>query len=320
MPQSNQRNWAVDDEAADLFALLKQSRIVQEFERSFRQTTGLWVRLIPAVPSFASRRAGCGENPFCSLIATVPKVQAVCQRMGAGLVRSARERRRPQQGRCFAGLTVVAVPVLAHGKPVANLLAGQVLREKPTPASMAQLSKQLAAWGVNGQWPVATRSLLETPVISEETFQSATGLLSVFAQLLGEYAASNLLACCPGEQPVVVKAKEFVETHLEERVTMSGMARRLGVSPIHFCKIFRTTTGMTFTDCVARMRVEKAKTLLANPFLRVSEVAFACGFQAIPYFNEVFKKHTGQSPTKFRAALTASSRTAKSLKKIPTGL
>jgi AraC-like DNA-binding protein/ligand-binding sensor protein len=273
--------------------------------------------LIPADRPFEPGREQCAENPFCSLITTMPKVQAVCQKMEAALVRSVRERRTPQQGRCFAGLTVVAVPVLARGEPVANLLAGQVLREKPTSASMAQLSKQLAAWGVNGQWPVATRSYWETPVVSDEQFQSATGLLSVFAELLGEYAASNLLSCCPGEQPVVVKAKEFVETHLEERVTMSGMARRLGISPTHFCKTFHAATGMTFTGCVSRMRVEKAKTLLANPFMRVSEVAFACGFQAVPYFNEVFKKHTGQSPTKFRAALAASSRAAKNLKKIP---
>jgi AraC-like DNA-binding protein len=39
--------------------------------------------------------------------------------------------------------------------------------------------------------------------------------------------------------------------------------------------------------------------------MRVSEVAFACGFQVIPHFNEVFKKHTGKSPTEFRAGLSA---------------
>jgi AraC-like DNA-binding protein len=278
---------------------------VEDFERSFRQTTGLWVRLIPADVALEPRRGRCEENPFCSLITTVPQARVVCQKTEAALLRLVRERRAPQECRCFAGLTVVAVPVLARGDHVASLLAGQVLREKPTVAAMARLTRQLAAWGMNGQWPVATRAYLETPVVSEEKVQSVTGLLTVFAQLLGEYAASNLLACCPGENPAVVKAKEFVEAHLEERVTMSGVARHVSLSPDHFCRVFRQAAGMTFTKCVARVRVEKAKTLLANPFMRVSEVAFACGFQAIPHFNEVFKKHTGQSPTEFRAALTA---------------
>lgn len=289
----------------EAYQSLARSRLVGEFERSFRQATGMWVRLIPADVAVAPRRGRCEENPFCSLISTVPKVRVVCQKTEASLQRLAREQQTVQQCRCFAGLTVVAVPVRARGEHVATLLAGQVLREKPTVGAMARLARQLAAWGVNGQWPVATQAYLNTPVVSEERFPPVIQLLSVFAQLLGEYAASNLLACCPGEAPVVAAAREFVETHLEERLTMSDVARQVGVSPTHFCKTFRRATGMTFTDCVARVRVEKAKALLANPFMRVSEIAYACGFRAIPHFNEVFKKHTGQSPSQFRATLNA---------------
>src|ERR1700737_2990359 len=64
---------------------------------------------------------------------------------------------------------------------------------------------------------------------------------------------------------------------------------------------FRKATGLTFTDYLGRVRVEKAKTLLLNPHLRVSEIAYTVGFQSLTHFNRVFHNLTGESPTLFRA-------------------
>jgi AraC-like DNA-binding protein len=72
------------------------------------------------------------------------------------------------------------------------------------------------------------------------------------------------------------------------------------VSTFYFCKIFRKTTGLTFTDYLGRVRVEKAKNLLLNPHLRVSEVAYTVGFQSLTHFNRLFRKITGRAPTGFR--------------------
>jgi two-component system response regulator YesN len=49
--------------------------------------------------------------------------------------------------------------------------------------------------------------------------------------------------------------------------------------------------------------VEKAKRLLTNPSLRVSEVVYASGFGSIPRFNSVFKRYVGMPPTEYRATL-----------------
>ena len=60
---------------------------------------------------------------------------------------------------------------------------------------------------------------------------------------------------------------------------------------------------MTFTEYLSTVRVAKAKKLLANPQLRVSEVAFEVGFASLTHFNRMFRRITGQSPTRFRKAL-----------------
>jgi AraC-like DNA-binding protein len=64
--------------------------------------------------------------------------------------------------------------------------------------------------------------------------------------------------------------------------------------------MFKKATGLTFTDYLGRVRVEKAKTLLSNPHLRVSEIAYTVGFQSLTHFNRVFHNLTGESPTHFR--------------------
>ena len=47
------------------------------------------------------------------------------------------------------------------------------------------------------------------------------------------------------------------------------------------------------------MRIEKAKALLLNPHLRISEIAYEVGFQSLTHFNRVFRQITGEAPTAF---------------------
>jgi AraC-like DNA-binding protein len=81
----------------------------------------------------------------------------------------------------------------------------------------------------------------------------------------------------------------------------------------HFCKVFHKTTGLTFTDYVARVRLDDAKTQLLNPSRRISEVAYDVGFQSLTQFNRTFKRVFGQSPTEFRAHLGDGKRPTKAV-------
>ena len=74
------------------------------------------------------------------------------------------------------------------------------------------------------------------------------------------------------------------------------------VSTFFFCKMFKKATGLTFTGYLSRVRVEKAKTLLLNPHLRISEIAYDVGFQSLTHFNRMFLNIVGQSPTVYRAS------------------
>lgn len=64
--------------------------------------------------------------------------------------------------------------------------------------------------------------------------------------------------------------------------------------------MFEKSTALSFSEYLARVRVEQARNLLLNPNMQVSEVAFAVGFQSVPHFNRVFKNLHGEAPGTYR--------------------
>ena len=105
------------------------------------------------------------------------------------------------------------------------------------------------------------------------------------------------------EPPLVLRAREYIDKHKREELSLQSVATAAGASIYHFCKVFRKATGLRFTDYVARVRAEDARTELLNPNRRISEVAFDVGFQSLTQFNRAFKRIFGHSPSDFRAQL-----------------
>jgi len=149
----------------------------------------------------------------------------------------------------------------------------------------------------------ARKAYFETPVLTAERFQAVMQLLDVFAQYLAEFGSRQVIASSESEPEAVANAKRFVQAHAEEEITLEQVLRQVHVSRFYFCKLFKRVTGMTLTDYISRVRIERAKTLLVDPSRRISEVVFASGFGSIPQFNSVFKRLVGMPPTEYRASL-----------------
>ena len=67
--------------------------------------------------------------------------------------------------------------------------------------------------------------------------------------------------------------------------------------------MFKKETGLTFTAYLARTRIEMVKQLLLDPHRRVSEAAYAAGFQSLSQFNRVFRRFVGETPSAHRERL-----------------
>ena len=105
-------------------------------------------------------------------------------------------------------------------------------------------------------------------------------------------------------EPVEIwKARKFIHEHSDDELSLTKVAKFSNISGNHLSEKFKEVTGINFVDYIARIRVGKARDLLQNSNLRISEIAFAVGFQSLSQFNRVFKKVLGQTPTNYRAQL-----------------
>jgi AraC-like DNA-binding protein len=110
------------------------------------------------------------------------------------------------------------------------------------------------------------------------------------------------------ESPAMAKARIFIAERHAEEISLTQVSGAVNMSAFYFCKVFKKATGMTFTDYLARVRVEKIKNLLLNPHKRVSEAAYEAGFQSLSQFNRVFRRITGEAPSAYRERLHGTGR------------
>jgi len=143
-------------------------------------------------------------------------------------------------------------------------------------------------------------------VLNKKQHESIIRLLTVFAQHLSTVSNQLLVQESTVESPQVAKARIFITEHQNEDLSLAQVAKAVNVSAFYFCKTFKKATGMTFTDYLARVRVEKVKNLLLNPHKRISEAAYESGFQSLSQFNRVFRRVAGEPPTTYREKLHGS--------------
>lgn len=98
----------------------------------------------------------------------------------------------------------------------------------------------------------------------------------------------------------IENALHFIEKNLNKPLTLSEVSIECGISKWHLDRTFEALTGMTFKTHHNRRRVEIAKQLLKYSRMGVTEIGIEVGFNDIPYFNKVFRKFEGISPSAYQ--------------------
>ncbi|MDQ0195846.1 response regulator transcription factor [Paenibacillus wynnii] len=99
----------------------------------------------------------------------------------------------------------------------------------------------------------------------------------------------------------VRKAMHYVETHIEEAVSLQEVAGHVHLNGSYFSALFKEQCQITFSEYVARRKLQKAKELLLKTNLPIAEIASRTGYQAVKYFNKLFKEYEGMSPGRYRS-------------------
>jgi AraC family transcriptional regulator len=103
------------------------------------------------------------------------------------------------------------------------------------------------------------------------------------------------------------KAVALIDHHLsdeeEGRVALRAVARAVRMSYFHFSRAFKQSMGMTATNYIAERRIERAKKMLEETEMPISEIALRSGFSSQSHFTTAFRRLAGATPKAFRAAL-----------------
>ena len=279
---------------------LNRSEVYLDYQKAFGEATELPLTLRPLESWQLANRHQAYENPFCAMMARANRTCAACLEIQQRAVDGARNGSATIT--CFAGLSDTAVPIKLGEKIIGFLQTGQVaLEEAPSEDQFSQIASQILAWGSQIDLKQLKEAYFHSKVISRVQYAGAIRLLEIFGKHLSLVANQIALREAEAESPLVRRARAYIAGHHEDPVSLEEVANAMHVSTFYFCKMFKKATGLTFTDYLGRIRIEKAKTLLLNPHLRVSEIAYMVGFQSLTHFNRVFRNLTGESPSHFRA-------------------
>jgi len=279
---------------------LSDSQIYRDYQQAFLAASGLPLALrhpdLQELPESAK-----GESPFCMLMAQTRPACEECLALQGQLAREARL--QPKTLKCFAGLCESAAPVRVGDRLIAFLHTGHVLTDKPTKGKFSRIAKKLLAWGADVDLKKFEDAYFHTRVLTSDQYESFLRLLEIFAQHLALCSNQILLQTGRSEPASVEQARFFIAEHHDEELSLKRVAAAVNLSAGYFSELFRKSTGLNFSDYLARVRIEQAKNLLQNPAQRITDIAFRTGFGSLSQFNRTFKRICGQSPQQYRTSL-----------------
>lgn len=145
----------------------------------------------------------------------------------------------------------------------------------------------------------ASRLITLLPLQYEEMASRSTGDAS---EWLGQLVAAleAVSEAETKENEIIDQVKQYIQIHINERLRREDIAESVFISPGYLTRLFKQETGLSLFEYIARCRVDHARYLLEAGKYSIGEIAGMVGYDNFSYFSEIFKKHTGMSPSEYQ--------------------
>lgn len=98
----------------------------------------------------------------------------------------------------------------------------------------------------------------------------------------------------------ISNARDFMREAYARPLKLADVSARAHLSPYHFLRVYRRAFGETPHESLTRLRIERAKALLAGGSHNVTEACFEVGFSSLGSFSTLFTRHVGLTPSEYR--------------------
>lgn len=226
------------------------------------------------------------STPFCDTVKDLPRGLERCMRCKAASVRKITSNKKPFGGQCINGLYEYCHPVIENGDVFCIIFIGNIVTDAD------KFCRKLQNLGL---------------IHLKDTIEYATDTTSYAktAKVIESYIRMLLHLTSNGENavhsnPAVELLKGHIESYFSDDVTLGQVARIYHYNSKYLGRVFMRETGSSFKEQLNRKRIEYACKQLKNTNKSITEIATNSGFNSVTYFNRVFLKEIGVTPSEYR--------------------
>lgn len=181
-----------------------------------------------------------------------------------------------------------------------NISDGKYLRQDKNLA-IVQVALACRASMEGGLSPEIAYSLSDQYIQRIEACRNVSEVSEISIGVLDDYirrvhqtklragVSSQICECC-----------DYISMHPEENPDIHKIAQKYGYTPYYFSKKFKQEVGMSLREYAVKEKVERAKTLLTQSTMSISDISETLGFNSQSYFGSIFRKITGMTPSEYQ--------------------
>ena len=158
-------------------------------------------------------------------------------------------------------------------------------------------------WICSSAFKLGLTDYLQKPVSAVDLVAAVQRILTPGVARIEPLGESHLSKDWPAPPCLPVqRVVGLIQQRYWDRLSLSALARQVGMSKYRLSHRFHDALGVTFRDYLLRVRLERAKVLLAAGHASITEVAHDVGFGDLARFDKVFKRYTGFTPSAYRSS------------------
>ena len=277
---------------------ISAKKILQDYHSVLYKLTGVAIDFISETGEIMTLCPPAHYNPLCSYIYNCPGGAAACARADRENIEKAAASKKSVVYECHAGLIDIIVPLFVNEMYIGCLTTGQILKQQPDEKSFKEFLKKVKRFKLDKQ--KLRKYYFNTIVMNDQQIEAMVELMFLVGNYILESEAKIMFLESVNERKKVLAARQFIEQNYKKTLTVEDIAGSVFLSESHFSRMFKAEVGLSPINYLNQFRVAKAKEILHNTKMSITDIAYHIGYNNLPHFNRIFKELEGIAPGKYR--------------------